>query len=84
MSFGEGCGLRENFTVPDTKVNFHAWKNMEVMSFSSVLRGELMCGAGKRGGRRGERKIKSQKERERGKERELLGGHLQVLFILWW
>ncbi|XP_049644133.1 erythropoietin [Suncus etruscus] len=30
MSFGEGCGLRENFTVPDTKVNFHAWKNMEV------------------------------------------------------
>ncbi|XP_054992757.1 erythropoietin [Sorex araneus] len=30
MSFGESCGLSENFTVPDTKVNFHAWKKMEV------------------------------------------------------
>ncbi|KAJ8798810.1 hypothetical protein J1605_016613 [Eschrichtius robustus] len=26
----EGCSFSENITVPDTKVNFHAWKRMEV------------------------------------------------------
>eukprot|EP00069_Balaena_mysticetus_P002818 bmy_16122T0 len=26
----EGCSFSENITVPDTKVNFYAWKRMEV------------------------------------------------------
>ncbi|XP_074077107.1 erythropoietin [Macrotis lagotis] len=26
----EDCNLGENITVPDTRVNFHIWKNMEV------------------------------------------------------
>ncbi|KAM6156402.1 erythropoietin [Erethizon dorsatum] len=30
MSCTEGCSLGENITVPDTKVNFYAWKWMEV------------------------------------------------------
>ncbi|XP_045397429.1 erythropoietin isoform X2 [Lemur catta] len=30
MGCAEGCSLSENITVPDTKVNFYAWKRMEV------------------------------------------------------
>ncbi|XP_059549605.1 erythropoietin isoform X1 [Myotis daubentonii] len=30
MGCAEGCSFRENITVPDTKVNFYAWKRMEV------------------------------------------------------
>uniref|UniRef100_A0A8C8YYX2 Erythropoietin n=1 Tax=Prolemur simus TaxID=1328070 RepID=A0A8C8YYX2_PROSS len=30
MGCAEGCNLSENITVPDTKVNFYAWKRMEV------------------------------------------------------
>ncbi|XP_057384805.1 erythropoietin [Balaenoptera acutorostrata] len=30
MGCAEGCSFSENITVPDTKVNFHAWKRMEV------------------------------------------------------
>ncbi|EHB00907.1 Erythropoietin [Heterocephalus glaber] len=30
MSCMESCSLGENITVPDTKVNFYAWKRMEV------------------------------------------------------
>lgn len=33
MGCGEGCSFSENITVPDTKVNFYAWKRMEVSSF---------------------------------------------------
>ncbi|KAL0605467.1 Erythropoietin [Plecturocebus cupreus] len=29
MSCAESCSLSENITVPDTKVNFYAWKKME-------------------------------------------------------
>ncbi|XP_032110788.1 erythropoietin [Sapajus apella] len=29
MGCAEGCSLNENITVPDTKVNFYAWKKME-------------------------------------------------------
>ncbi|KAI5945467.1 Ribonuclease P protein subunit p20 [Manis javanica] len=30
MGCAESCSFGENITVPDTKVNFHAWKRMEV------------------------------------------------------
>ncbi|XP_036267176.1 erythropoietin isoform X2 [Pipistrellus kuhlii] len=30
MGCAEGCSFAENITVPDTKVNFYAWKRMEV------------------------------------------------------
>ncbi|XP_008578943.1 PREDICTED: erythropoietin isoform X1 [Galeopterus variegatus] len=30
MGCAEGCNLSENITVPDTKVNFYAWRRMEV------------------------------------------------------
>nr|XP_006219204.1 erythropoietin isoform X1 [Vicugna pacos] len=30
MGCAEGCSFSENITVPDTKVNFYAWKRMEV------------------------------------------------------
>ncbi|XP_019485449.1 PREDICTED: erythropoietin [Hipposideros armiger] len=30
MGCEEGCSFSENITVPDTKVNFYAWKRMEV------------------------------------------------------
>ncbi|XP_048201498.1 erythropoietin, partial [Perognathus longimembris pacificus] len=30
MASVEDCGSIENITVPDTKVNFHVWKRMEV------------------------------------------------------
>ncbi|XP_011912670.1 PREDICTED: erythropoietin isoform X2 [Cercocebus atys] len=30
MGCSESCSLNENITVPDTKVNFYAWKRMEV------------------------------------------------------
>ncbi|KAJ1067950.1 hypothetical protein K5549_020365, partial [Capra hircus] len=30
MGCAEGCSFNENITVPDTKVNFYAWKRMEV------------------------------------------------------
>ncbi|XP_023053022.1 erythropoietin isoform X2 [Piliocolobus tephrosceles] len=30
MGYSESCSLNENITVPDTKVNFYAWKRMEV------------------------------------------------------
>ena len=32
MGCAEGPRLSENITVPDTKVNFNAWKRMEVRS----------------------------------------------------
>lgn len=30
LGCAEGCSFSENITVPDTKVNFYAWKRMEV------------------------------------------------------
>ncbi|ELK06922.1 Erythropoietin [Pteropus alecto] len=30
VGYGEGCSFSENITVPDTKVNFYAWKRMEI------------------------------------------------------
>ncbi|MBZ3884699.1 Zonadhesin [Sciurus carolinensis] len=30
MGCADGCSLHENVTVPDTKVNFYAWRRMEV------------------------------------------------------
>lgn len=33
MGCAEGCSFNENITVPDTKVNFYAWKRMEVSSW---------------------------------------------------
>ena len=33
MGCVEGCSFNENITVPDTKVNFYAWKRMEVSSW---------------------------------------------------
>lgn len=33
MGCAESCSFSENITVPDTKVNFYAWKRMEVSSF---------------------------------------------------
>ncbi|KAM5228623.1 erythropoietin [Ctenodactylus gundi] len=38
MSCVEGCVLRENITVPDTKVNFYAWKRMEVGQQAAEVR----------------------------------------------
>lgn len=35
MGCAEGPRLSENITVPDTKVNFNAWKRMEVSSIFS-------------------------------------------------